>query len=548
MCTVVGLGTMLLDASGRADDAPPLPAATNLDFESDATPSGAPAGWTVKEAAYALTVDTEGVHGGKRCGRVASGPGAPPFGGAFVTQTISAAPYRGKRVRVSGFLRMKDVTSYAGMRMRVNGPGKEPLAADRRQDHSTGGTTGWTQQSVVLDVAEAAETIEYGIVLSGSGSAWLDDFVVEAVGSDVPSTDVRSYVATPTNMDFEGATHPRGMPLHWLGGTPGYDFVYDGEAPHGGKRSAKLAWTGDPALAAAKWTAFGQTMPAASWRGKRVRFAAWIRTKDAAGRGCCLWLRADDAAEHTVALDNMNGFEVTGSTAWTLCEAVMDVPQSAERLVYGVILSGSGAAWCDDFELAAVGPETPCTTDPLAMAPPLAESADKANFDFESAADPDGRPGGWHGGNRGYVPSADTKSVHGGKASGRLAATAAQAAHPGAGGGLIRAVKADAYRGKRLRVTAWIRTEKASAEPEKGAGFGVSIQGETLGDMLAADSTEERLLHGDTDWTSCAIVLDVPEAAKSVFVSLGLAGPGTAWFDDVTLEVVGTDVPCTGKK
>jgi hypothetical protein len=79
-------------------------------------------------------------------------------------------------------------------------------------------------------------------------------------------------------------------------------------------------------------------------------------------------------------------------------------------------------------------------------------------------------------------------------------------------------------------------------------GLGVFVMGEKPGEMLAADGMEDRLLHGDTEWTSCALVLDVPEGAKSLILAFGITGPGTAWIDDVKLEVVGTDVPCTGKK
>ena len=548
-CVAVMVLTSVVFGVARADDAPPLPAATNLDFEGGAAPSGAPVGWTCVDKGYALAVDPEGVHGGKACARVASSAGVPLWQAATVTQTIAAAPYRGKRVRASAFLRMRDVSGYAGLRMRVSAAQKEPLAADRRQDHSWNGTRDWEQQSVVLDVAATAETIEYGIVLGGTGVAWIDDFVVETVGEDVPSTDVMSYGPAPANLDFEGATHPRGMPLHWLGGSAGYDFVYDTDAPHGGKKSGKLVWTRDSAPPAGAWTVCGQTIPAASWRGKRVRFAGWIRTNAAApDGGGGLWLRADDASDNVVAFDNMSGFEVSGTSGWTRCEIVLDVPQSTHRLAFGMILSGGGAGWCDDLELAEAGPSALCSVDTSMADPPLAESTGKANLDFEGGADTEGRPAGWRGGGRGFTPSVDTKVFHAGKASARVSATELVAAHPQAGTGVVRALPADPYRGKRVRVTGWLRTEKLSLEPEAGAALALVVAGPGKFEVLAMDDMEGRHLHGDCDWTNCAIVLDVADAAKSLVLAIGLQGPGSVWVDDIRIEVVGTDVPCTGKK
>jgi hypothetical protein len=501
--------------------------------------------------AYVLTVDPEGSHGGKACARVAarSAQGDHRSSVAMVTQTIAAAPFRGKRVRLSGFLRTEDVTGHATMRIRVSDAAKEPLAADRNEDHAKNGTTDWTMDQMVLDVAEQAETIEYGIWLSGDGTAWIDDFALETVGTDVPSTDVMSYGPSPANLDFEGATHPRGMPLHWLGGGPGYEFVYDAESPHGGKRSAKLAWTASREPKDDDGVNFGQVVPAAAWRGKRVRFAGWVRTKDATGRGASLWLRVDDAADKSVAFDNMNGFEICGTSGWTRCEIVLDVPQSAARLTYGMLFGGGGAACCDDLALDLVSSEARCTDDPLMQTPPLADSAEKANLGFEGAAGSRGLPAGWSGGNRGFVPSVDTAILHGGKSSARLTRTAVPSSQPAPWGGISCAIPAEPYRGKRVRLAGFVRAEKTSTDPSAGAGLFMMVEGSSFaGESLAADFMQDRLLHGDADWTECAIVLDVPAAAKSLWLGLELLGPGSAWTDDLTIDVVGADVPCTDKK
>jgi hypothetical protein len=42
-----------------------------------------------------------------------------------------------------------------------------------------------------------------------------------------------------------------------------------------------------------------------------------------------------------------------------------------------------------------------------------------------------------------------------------------------------------------------------------------------------------------------SVVLDVPSNATGIVFGLLLSGPGEAWIDDASLDVVGTDVPST---
>jgi lipoprotein NlpI len=63
--------------------------------------------------------------------------------------------------------------------------------------------------------------------------------------------------------------------------------------------------------------------------------------------------------------------------------------------------------------------------------------------------------------------------------------------------------------------------------------------------VLAFDNMQDRPIKGTTDWTNCAVVLDVPANAAGIMFGLILEHRGKAWFDGVTLEPVGTDVPST---
>jgi hypothetical protein len=59
----------------------------------------------------------------------------------------------------------------------------------------------------VLDVPEPSQTISFGLLLLGEGSAWIDDVTFEIVGPDIPTTvrvePVEQLPLLPVNLDFD---------------------------------------------------------------------------------------------------------------------------------------------------------------------------------------------------------------------------------------------------------------------------------------------------------------------------------------------------------
>ena len=136
------------------------------------------------------------------------------FGGMM--QTFSAEDYRGKRVRLSAWVKSENVKGTANVWMRVDGPGSgsgQSLQFDNMKGREVVGTTGWTQHSVVLDVPAEALAIAMGFFVSGTGHAWFNNASFEVVGTDVPSTNIKTNVAeaarkrprAPQNLDFGGS-------------------------------------------------------------------------------------------------------------------------------------------------------------------------------------------------------------------------------------------------------------------------------------------------------------------------------------------------------
>ncbi len=108
---------------------------------------------------------------------------------ATLTQCTDAAPWKGKRLQLTGFLKSVGVDTGAGIWMRVDTAAVgEATAFDNMLDRPMKGTTDWKEYSVVLDVHAKATAVCYGVVMVGTGTAWADDLALKVVGKEVKVT------------------------------------------------------------------------------------------------------------------------------------------------------------------------------------------------------------------------------------------------------------------------------------------------------------------------------------------------------------------------
>ena len=98
----------------------------------------------------------------------------PPFGVGTASFPVSAAT--GKHIRYSGYIRTENVDhGFAGLWWRVDGqPNSPPLAFDNMQDRGASGTTDWKRYEISLEVLANATNINFGVLHTGSGTAWFD--------------------------------------------------------------------------------------------------------------------------------------------------------------------------------------------------------------------------------------------------------------------------------------------------------------------------------------------------------------------------------------
>jgi beta-lactamase regulating signal transducer with metallopeptidase domain len=167
----------------------------------------APAGWFLtgsKPANYRTGVDKQIFRDGLPSAYLAS---SVQDTGGFGTlmQSIGATQYAGKRVRLRGWIRSRDVAGWAGLWMRID-RGQAIAGFDNMEKRAIRGTRQWTMCDVVLDVPSDATGISFGTLLSGPGEVWLNDVKFDVVGQDVPTTaeaSSRALPATPVNLGFQ---------------------------------------------------------------------------------------------------------------------------------------------------------------------------------------------------------------------------------------------------------------------------------------------------------------------------------------------------------
>lgn len=132
---------------------------------------------------------------------------AAPAGEPFATlmQSIVAAPYRGRKLRLAAELR-GERTGLGAVWMRIDPLEGRLLRFDnlmaRKADGALQGSFGWTERSIVLDVPDEAASVHYGVLLKGAGDLWARRFRLAPAEADAAITGMPGLLPQPTNLDF----------------------------------------------------------------------------------------------------------------------------------------------------------------------------------------------------------------------------------------------------------------------------------------------------------------------------------------------------------
>jgi hypothetical protein len=129
-------------------------------------------------------------------------------GFATLMQTCNIKDYLGTRIKMTGYIKSENVTDWAGMWLRVDSRTQgESLSFDNMQDRPVTGTSDWTKCEIILDVPENSGTLNFGVLISGSGKIWFDNISFEILDNKTPikSDDLNALPipGKPENLDFE---------------------------------------------------------------------------------------------------------------------------------------------------------------------------------------------------------------------------------------------------------------------------------------------------------------------------------------------------------
>jgi len=246
--------------------------------------------------------------------------------------------------------------------------------------------------------------------------------------------------------------------------------------------------------------------------GKRVRLSAWLKTSKVEG-WCGLRMLVFGKNNTQLADDDMRDRPIHGTMDWTQEQIVLDVPSNAVSIAILSFIYGKGEVWSDDFQLQTVGPEVPVTGD---------EPWKK--FSFFAAN---------------YTATPDPQVQHDGHPTICLSSTS-EARTPQWISYNHEEANIDPFRGKRVRVTIWIKSSRVTGH----SGPSINVFGLT-GKIASDGQVGHRPVRGTTDWKEYTAVADVPAGAKYMGWGVVMNGTGKIWIDldsaEIDVDDPGTD-------
>lgn len=91
------------------------------------------------------------------------------------------------------------------------------------------------------------------------------------------------------------------------------------------------------------------------------------------------------------------------------------------------------------------------------------------------------------------------------------------------------------WAGKKLKMTGYVKTENVDG----WCGMWCRVDGADGKEMVDFDNMGDRPIKGTTDWTKYEIIINVSKDASAIAYGVLVGGKGTAYFDDITFEVLG---------
>jgi RNA polymerase sigma factor (sigma-70 family) len=342
LAAIAGAGTFLIQQSrtaqaqsARATAAPSAPAAAlPLKFANDAFGGKS-------DDRFLVGIDplTKRTNGSTAAGHIKSlvepaGLDSPDYlrlrAARLVRLSVTKdSPLFGKRIRLTGWLKTKDVDNWAGPGLMIFNPDGKIIAMDEMMDRPIRGTTDWQQYEMVADLPAENCSIDFRVMLYGTGELWSDDFQIDVVSTNTPITDDRRWHKwSPNAADYSVAPDPDnsrdGHPTLCLAYTP------HGPAPRG------------------SWMWWGQCIrEPEKYAGHTVRMTVWIKCEGASGN-VGINLRPKGPNFQLIAEDDRSlRRPLRGTMDWTERSIFCAIPKETQCFDTGFYFNGKGKVWID---------------------------------------------------------------------------------------------------------------------------------------------------------------------------------------------------------
>ena len=309
----------------------------NFGFETVSIPTELPSGWgRWGSPSYNFVLDSSVKYSGKYALRIESASEEFVQGEFGCPRLSIPVDFKGNTVTVKAFMKLEGVEKPIGLLLRIDGDRNETLQFNNMQQKGIVGTHDWKEYSVTLPLPENAKTILIGAIHSGKGKLWVDDFQV-IIKHEIDF-----------NLGFENVSDVNGLPDEWFKwGTPSYNIQVDSVIKHTGKYALRV----EP-KDGTNTEGFG--CPArtilANYEGEKITLKAFMKT-EGVEQPIGLMLRIDGNANEVLQFDNMQQKGIKGSGAWEEYAVTLPLPEKAQNIHIGAILSGKGKLWIDDFQV-----------------------------------------------------------------------------------------------------------------------------------------------------------------------------------------------------
>lgn len=237
----------------------------------------------------------------------------------------------GKRIRIAGWFKSKDVKNWAGGSLAVQNEKGFVFAFDDTTSRPVHGTSDWQEVEWVTDIPKQPCMIYFAPTLFGSGEIWCDDFDLDIVPSDTPITDDRIWrILGPNPAD--------------------YSLETDYTVTHDGHSTFCIQHIGNNPQPWHKSIWYGHCLrkpESDKWAGHTVRMSVWTKSENMTG-AFLVHLKPSDITAKRIAQEKASdGYPNRGTTGWRQRVTTCLIPKETQYIDTGFSFYGTGKAWID---------------------------------------------------------------------------------------------------------------------------------------------------------------------------------------------------------